>query len=199
MFPGTIAAAICSFVKETPLTINFARILSDDYRRLNAELHRTNPAYGTTGRQYVHIVRDLARKYQIESILDYGCGKCDLWQALHEGFDVRNYDPALLGFDTPPEPAELVTCIDVLEHVEPEYLESTLADLVRVTLRIGFFTIATQPSSKRLADGTNCHRIVEDSGWWSKQLKQYFPAVAIDAPSSNGLQAVVRPKSASST
>jgi hypothetical protein len=167
-------------------------LLSDAYRELNAELHRRDPNYGTTGRQHVETIRTLAKKYKARHILDYGCGKRDLWHALHDEFDVRNFDPTIQGLDAPPEPADFVACIDVLEHVEPDFLESVLADLARLTLDVSYITIATQPSLKHLADGTNCHRIVEAPTWWIRHLERHFCVTKIlSQDTSRGLQLIV--------
>ena len=170
------------------------RLLSNKYRELNAELHVREPTYGTTGRKYVDEVRRLARRFRARSILDYGCGKKDLWKALHSEFDIRNFDPAIPGLDIQPEPADFVACIDVLEHVEPEYLTIVLADLQRLTLRGGFFTIATRPAQKQLADGTNPHRIIEGSEWWRVQLTRYFEIESVTSLfPDNGLQVIATP------
>ena len=63
-------------------------------------------------------------------------------------FDMRYYDPAIPIWTDRPEPAEMVVCIDVLEHIEPDFLESVLDDLARVTAKIGVFTVATGPAQK---------------------------------------------------
>ncbi len=169
-------------------------LLSEEYRHLNKELHEREPTYGTTARRYVDLVRSLAREFKARHILDYGCGKRDLWTGLHKEFNVRNFDPALPGLDSPPEPADLVACIDVLEHVEPEYLDNVLADLARVTISAAFLTIATRPAGKHLADGTNCHRIVQVADWWSSRLKPYFGIARTHAPDHNSLHFVLQPK-----
>ena len=149
-------------------------LLTEGYRQLNSELHRRDPHYGTTGRRYVEAIRSLALRHSVRTILDYGCGKRDLWKALYSEFDVRNFDPAIPEFAIPPEPADLVACIDVLEHVEPEFLETVLRDLARVTIKLAFFTIATRPAGKQLADGTNCHRIVESSELVARAIAATF-------------------------
>lgn len=172
-----------------------ASLLSDYYRQLNSDLHRRDPNYGTTGRRYVEAVRGLAVRYSARTILDYGCGKRDLWNALARDFDVRNFDPAIPEFASPPEPADFVACIDVLEHVEPTFLENVLMDLARVTIKLGFFTIASKPSGKHLADGSNCHRIVENSRWWHDTLNQHFLVVRAESTvGGDGLLTVVVPK-----
>jgi hypothetical protein len=169
-------------------------LLSAEYRQLNYDLHLREPTYGTTGRRYVDFVRQLARDYGARHLLDYGCGKQDLAKALGEEFDVRSFDPALPGLDQSPEPADLVACIDVLEHVEHPYLDRVLADLVRVTIKAALITIATRLALKTLADGTNCHRIVESPHWWLDRLAGYFRLIRSESPlSGNGVQAVVEP------
>ena len=173
-------------------TVPLAPLLSDHYRKLNAELHHREPSYGTTGRRYIEVVRGLAKKFNARQVLDNGCGKCDLWAALNAEIEIRNFDPALPGLDARPDPADVVVCIDVLEHVEPEYLEFVLADLARVTLRAALCTIATRPALKLLADGTNPHRIVEQSPWWLERLGRHFRISNVDASGSGGcLQVIV--------
>jgi hypothetical protein len=167
-------------------------IISDEYRQLNIDLHRLDPTYGTTGRRYVSVLRELAWKYKAAHMLDYGCGKQDLAKALGNDFDVRSFDPAIAGLDAPPAPADLVACIDVLEHVEPEFLDNVLADLVRVTRIAAYFTIATLPSSKHLSDGRNCHRIINDKTWWLKRLEERFVCTHITSYDSC-LQVIAKP------
>lgn len=108
-----------------------------------------------------------------EEILDYGCGKALLSQAISRP-RVINYDPAIGRWAGEPDPADLVVCIDVLEHVEPDCLGAVLRDLRRVTKKVGFFTVATKPARKTLADGRNAHLIVEDYKWWLPQLWETF-------------------------
>ena len=48
------------------------------------------------------------------------------------------FDPAFEEYGEP-QPADLVCCIDVLEHIEPEKLENVLLELSKITLNFGFF------------------------------------------------------------
>ena len=169
-------------------------LMSERSRQLNGDLHRRDPMYGTTARRHVETIRNLARRYSAQSVLDYGCGKCDLWKGLSCEFDIRNFDPAIPEFAASPEPAELIACIDVLEHVEPDYLQNVLADLARVTTKVAYFTIATRLSGKSLADGSNCHRIIESPQWWRQFLGAHFQLVsAADPVDGNSLQVTVIP------
>ena len=74
----------------------------------------------------------------------------------------------------PAAPSDLVACIDVLEHIEPDCLDAVLDDLARVTARVGVFTIATGPAAKTLPDGRNAHLIQEAPEWWMPKLFRRF-------------------------
>jgi 2-polyprenyl-3-methyl-5-hydroxy-6-metoxy-1,4-benzoquinol methylase len=144
-------------------------LITEEYRVLNRELHRTNEHYGTSGQKWAELVSKLAKNMKALNILDYGCGRGTLGRAL-PSLPVSNYDPALVGLDGSPEPADLVVCTDVLEHIEPECLDDVLDDLKRCAGRKAFLVVATRPAKKFLADGRNAHLIQMPSSWWLKQL-----------------------------
>jgi len=145
--------------------------ITPEYLALNRELH-ARPDYGISGSKWAAPLLKIAEALGTRDILDYGCGKRTLEQAL--GFPIRNYDPCIAGLDAPPEPADLVACTDVLEHIEPACLDEVLDDLERVTRKIGFFVIANRPAKKVLADGRNAHLIQEDVDWWRARLERRF-------------------------
>ena len=80
------------------------------------------------------------------------------------------YDPGVRRFSKEPLPAEMIACVDVLEHIEPEYIESVLNDLCRLSLGIVFLSICTAPSMKTMPDGRNAHLITEPIKWWLPKL-----------------------------
>ena len=141
------------------------------YAEQNRRLHESNPAYGTSGQKWAEKVYELACTLRTRDVLDYGCGKETLKQRIPF---VRGYDPAIEGLDAPPEPAELVICTDVLEHIEPECLGALLDELQRVTLRTLFMTVATGPAKKFLPDGRNAHLIQEGQAWWLPKIMARF-------------------------
>lgn len=153
-------------------------LISPEYAKLNEQLHHTRPDYGTSGRQWAAKVAGLARQVQAASILDYGCGKQTLAAAL-PGLQVVGYDPAVPGLDAPPQPADLVVCTDVLEHVEPEHIDEVLDDLCRVTQKAAFVTVATRPAIKTLADGRNAHLTVQPLAWWRSSFESRFDIVEV--------------------
>lgn len=149
--------------------------ISEEYRNLNAELHKSNELYGTSGKKYANQVHALAMSMQTQDILDYGCGKSTL--AANLPFKIKQYDPAIKKYSALPEPADMVVCTDVLEHIEPEMLGDVLEHLKSLVKRKGFFIIATRPAQKTLSDGRNAHLIVEDARWWLNALWDKFNIV----------------------
>jgi len=158
-------------------------LITEEYRRMQQELHR-NPDYGVASVEYAPLVADVLRAQRIEEMLDYGAGKGRLGQALRERFNmpvrVHHYDPAIPEWAAPPEPRDLVACIDVLEHIEPELLSNVLDDLQRLTRRIGVFTVHTGAAAKVLADGRNAHLTQQPAAWWLPQFLSRFDLVAFN-------------------
>lgn len=147
-------------------------MISKEYLELNLHLHSTNKYYGTSGRVRAKDVEVLAATLNTKDLLDYGCGKGTLASSLP--FPIQEYDPAVVGKDKPPLPADLVVCTDVLEHIEPDYLSEVLADLARCTKKMGYFAIHTGPAKKFLRDGRNAHLIQQNKEWWQEKILEYF-------------------------
>ena len=153
-------------------------LISDEYRALNAQLHHERPEWGRQSMKYWETVKELADHMGTKTMLDYGCGKQMLKAALEPfGYKVHGYDPAFPDLSAAPEPANLVICTDVLEHVEPECLEAVLEDLHRVTDGVALLVIATRDSSRKMPDGTSPHRIVKDQSWWLDKLGERFTRI----------------------
>ena len=146
--------------------------ISAMYRQQNLEMHEKNPTYGTSVLRHVEDILKIYKAISASSILDYGAGKGLLAKKLD--FPIWEYDPAIIGKDSPPRPADLVVICDVLEHIEPEYLDRVLEDIHRCTKQIAFFTISLKPSIKNLPDGRNSHLIIENKDWWKNRLSKYF-------------------------
>jgi hypothetical protein len=146
-------------------------LITDSYRELNKKLHSSNPKYGTSGKHKRHVasVNWLISTRETVDVLDYGCGKRTLEAAL--GIGIANYDPAIEGFDAPPQPHDIVACTDVLEHIEPWCLADVLADIRRCTKKVAYLAVATRPASKTLEDGRNAHLIQKDFEWWKERIE----------------------------
>lgn len=164
------------------LAFNKPELISAEYRRLNAQLHRENLAYGVGAGKHAPIVKKLVGTLKTAdglppSVLDYGAGKGYLQKSLP--FPIYQYDPAIPGLEESPRPADLVCCLDVLEHIEPERLIYVLDDLRRCTKQIGYFVINTKPAQKKLPDGRNTHLIQQGRAWWEGQLRQFFTVAKV--------------------
>lgn len=152
-------------------------LITDAYRQQQRVMHE-NPNYGVASVQFAPIVAQIINKIQLTDMLDYGCGKMRLFEALrgkvkHE-MKVQAYDPGIARYDTPPVPSNFVTCIDVLEHIEPDCLDSVLDDLRRLTIFCGFFSVHCGAAAKTLPDGRNAHLIQEPPTWWLPKLMDRF-------------------------
>ena len=82
-----------------------------------------------------------------------------------KNFEYYPYDPVFPEYGSPKE-ADIVCCIDVLEHIEEVYLANVLDELKRLTIKLGFFSISTKPAQKFLKDGRNAHLIQKPASWW---------------------------------
>ncbi len=177
------------------MSIGIGKIISPEYLALQQELH-LNPNYGVASIEYAPIVRDVLNGSKAQSLSDYGAGKQNLKMALgrlgKSDFAYFPYDPAFPDYGTP-QPADLVCCIDVMEHIEPDYVDAVIADLASITRKLGFISIATGPAIKVLADGRNAHLIQKPSSWWLPKLCEYFEIVHLQRD-QHGFWVLVNPK-----
>ena len=150
-------------------------LISEDYRKQQEQLHE-NPDYGTASVGFAPFVTRIINETGVTQLLDYGAGKGRLASSIKPGrpVEVIHYDPARPDWAQAPDPCEMVCCIDVLEHIEPECLDDVLDDLQRVTTGIGFFTVHTGPAKKVLADGRNAHLIQKPYRWWLPKFINRF-------------------------
>lgn len=153
------------------------RLISDEYLEQQKALHDKGN-YGIVGHRYADHVLQMASSFGAETILDYGCGQMSLANALPQ-FPVTGYDPALPDYSERPEPHDMVTCTDVLEHIEPELLDNVLDDIEKLTIKIVFIAVNCIPASKVLSDGRNAHLIQEDLEWWLPKLMKRFTCLNI--------------------
>jgi FkbM family methyltransferase len=173
-------------------------LITENYRAEQAALHAKGN-YGTASLQYGNTVKRLIESTGAQSLLDYGCGsKRSLLQALQlpDGVVYEGYDPAVPEYSAAPCPAELVCCIDVLEHIEPTLLDEVLNHLAELCDPYGFFTIHSGPAQKVLSDGRNAHLIQEGQDWWLPRLLGRFEVLQTQ-PIPSGFAVVVRSRGSS--
>jgi len=123
------------------------------------------------------MVSSIIDKLELDTVLDYGAGSnLSLTQTLKPSRDIRYqpYDIGVPEYADSPESAELVTCIDVLEHIEPEYLENVLDHLEELTEVVLFASVHMGPAGKVLDDGRNAHLTQEPPEWWLPKFLERF-------------------------
>lgn len=152
-------------------------MISEEYRQMNKDLHAARKTYGASGHRWAEYLTSVVSEGV--SVLDYGCGKGTLKAALPD-MDIREYDPAVEGKDAPPDEASIVVCTDVLEHIEPEFLDSVLAHIKSLAVDAALLVVATRPANKTLPDGRNAHLIIEGPDWWRDKISEHFEVVVFN-------------------
>ena len=124
-----------------------------------------------------------AHKIQpISHILDHGCGKGGLVRELNQNTlvsgEAYGYYPAIEEFSQNSRHTyDLITSIDVLEHIGRQHISSTIEEIKKLNSGFFFFCIDLLPASKRVSDGRNAHFLIAPSDWWVQQIKSQFKVV----------------------
>lgn len=158
-------------------------IISPAYLAQNRILHE-NPDFGASKSSDANagaasIVAGAAH-FNARSILDFGCGKGVRAAAIRAAaphLTVYEFDPAIPGKETLPDHVDMVIAMDVMEHIEPEYLNGVFETIVGLRPKIFVATICLIPSSRTLSDGRNAHLIQESAQWWENAFKRYFKVI----------------------
>lgn len=155
-----------------------SNLISDEYQKQCQQLHEEDPSWGVASIKEAPMVAAIINKLGINSVIDYGAGKCRLGKAMREHLDHKislvNYDPGVPEISEIPEPAEMVACIDVLEHIEQDRVDAVLDDIARLTQRCAYVTISCQPAKRILPDGRNAHITLHPPHWWLEKLDEKF-------------------------
>jgi len=149
-------------------------LISKKYIKLNNKLHETNLLYGTSTIKYEKIILKIINDYNITEMIDYGCGKQLAKKFLPKNVSYYPYDPAFPELSLIPLPKDFLICTDVLEHIEPKYLDNVLFNICNLTNKICFLTIALRKASKTLPDGRNAHLIVKNKDFWLDKINTIF-------------------------
>lgn len=159
--------------------------ISTAYQQQLEQKHEQTPEWGSDGGRFAAMICELMSNYKLSSFLDYGCGKSDLSSRVLEHLkanrtgifsflkraDVEAYDPAIrLHCEKPKRTFDLVACIDVLEHIEPEHLLGVLEELHLYADNLVYLVVNTAPVINLLPDGRNAHLIQQKTDWWMEIL-----------------------------
>jgi hypothetical protein len=175
------------------MTLN---LISETYKAQQAHLHATTN-YGTASIKYAPLVTEIINKLEITHLLDYGCSKnMNLVKHIKPKHKLtyQAYDPCVEELSGEPVPAQMVACIDVLEHIEPELLDNVLDHIASLTEAVAFLTVHTGPASKVLPDGRNAHINQQPMEWWLPKLLQRFELQTVQATHAHAFHVIGHPR-----
>ena len=161
-------------------------VISDEQKALNRALHERNSNFGNRGDAAgfagESLSKALIRMHELglcNSFLDSGTGKGKLVTRLRKEvkseIKIMGYDPAVDEWEVKPkEPADILSCLDVLEHIEITSIDEVLSDIHSLTRRFCYLVIDLQPAVKTLEDGRNAHILLAPTDWWIARVAQHF-------------------------
>lgn len=126
------------------------KTITEEHRARLKELHARDPNFGVIGYLWADRVTNYMTELGCVDALDYGCGRSNLSRELalrNRNAVFFEYDPATAPGE--PEPADFVTCIDVLEHCEQALLPNVLKDLARLTRKGGLITVSLRLGTRK--------------------------------------------------
>ncbi|MEL7503048.1 MAG: class I SAM-dependent methyltransferase [Cyanobacteria bacterium J06554_6] len=172
---------------EDPESMDGVSLISEAYRQQLRQMHANKAQFGVGGAEIPQQVKQLLETYSIKTVLDFGAGKGLFTQAMRQRYpqiDTVAYDPAFEALSDKPNQVGMVYSSDVLEHVEPDRLDETLADLFERCTQVQYHHIACHPARKRLPDGRNAHLIIESPAWWKAKFQRFGWPIAFETVQS---------------
>jgi hypothetical protein len=158
---------------------HMGQLYTHKYIKVLNQMHSQAP-WGLTGQKFVKEVLEFYAELSANNILDYGCGSETLAKGIakeNAGIKVYQYDPGIPKCNKIPFAADLVTCTDVMEHIEPQFVENVLNHIKSLAIKGVFFTIALANCKENLPDGRNTHLSVHPYDWWLERLKKRWNIV----------------------
>jgi cyclopropane fatty-acyl-phospholipid synthase-like methyltransferase len=161
-------------------------MLSPEYQAILREHHTAQAAkrpkgWGTTGaRNFGRYVLDMLNSdLNLRSVLDFGCGQGSLGRFIRENaqnpkLDWTDYDPGIAekAISLGDRRFDVVVTSDMFEHVEPEFVLETMAEVSNLTARYQYHWIACEPANGELPDGRNAHLTVREPDWWAEKFSR---------------------------
>ncbi len=136
------------------------------------QLHK-HTCYGHFSEKLFKDILPLVEEINPQSILDYGCGTSHLVNMLPIPNKYK-YDPAIEKYsELPIVIIDLITCIDVLEHIPEEEIEFTLRIIKLISNKV-IFDIGLKPATHFLPNGENAHCTIKPIEWWLTTIKDIF-------------------------
>jgi hypothetical protein len=147
-------------------------VITDQYKK-QLELMADKKAFKGKSVFYNEIKQFISERGP-SSILDFGCAQGNLIELIKKDFSnmlIDGYDPGVAKFSTVPnQQYDCLLSNDVLEHIEPAYLDETLRKIDNYFTKSAWIIIACYPAKKLLPDGRNAHLIVNTPTWWLDKI-----------------------------
>lgn len=148
--------------------------LIDQYKHIHATRQ-----YGDTSIKNLRYLRPQVRVRSPKTILDFGCGRSRLVEALGAaaGATITRHDPAIPEYSAEPQGVhDLLINIDVLEHVPEDQLDAVVGKMASLC-RDAIIVIDTRPAEAVLPNGENAHCTLRTHDWWQAYLSKHFKHV----------------------
>ena len=137
-------------------------------------------------RSFGEAVRSLLRRFEVTTLLDYGCGGSDYeWPGFCDGMSAKEYFGLSQVYRYEParkidqrKRAGAVVCFDVLEHVYIADLAETVRELYSLAERLVIVNVACYAARALLPNGENAHITVRPPFWW----RGFFDSIAAEFP-----------------
>ena len=161
-------------------------MISEGYKFALSAEHARQSNWGASVIKYARgDIMSLAERPYIKTVLDFGCGQGELKTFLRELYphiEVTEYDPGIPGKDKYPSGQfDLVFSCDVLEHVETEAVDDTIARLADSTRYVLYNNIACYPTRNTFAEGPyqgqDLHLTIRTPDEWRRT---FYDALAFD-------------------
>jgi len=143
------------------------------YIEQHRKMHEVSKRFrGRSLIQHIPTIKKLMEQHNCSTILDYGCGKATCWPPEWKPV-IQGYDPAYQPFSARPNPADMVICTDVMEHIPESAVSEVLDDIFKLAQTWAYLNICTRDSDKKLPNGKSVHLTVRPPVWWDERLSKY--------------------------
>jgi hypothetical protein len=166
--------------------VNIYKTLHESGDKLN-EVPAENTFDGRSLKAHVNSITEAVQRYDLRSLLDYGCGKAVVYdmaratardgrkfQGLKNIWGVDSitfYDPGYAPYRKVPKGRfDGVICTDVLEHCPEADIDWIMDELFGFAEKFLYCTIACYPAEKLLPNGDNAHETLKNPGWWIDRI-----------------------------
>ena len=153
---------------------------------MSGNRRNSHEAYnGQSTLAFAKLIRDIIKKNQIKTLLDYGCGKGFFYdnelnigdqnlKSLRSYWDIKIdlYDPCYEKHSQLDEKKlyDMVMSIDVLEHIPSQDIDWVLERIISKANKYVFINVACYSAVALLPTGNNAHITVKSPEWWNQKI-----------------------------